>query len=104
MIQETEERENPAEAYAVREGTEDNDVGRLFRQYWETGDLQYREQIIIEHQPLVRRIAQVYARDGIAIESLISAGNIALIKATDRYRTRYGAKFSTYAYAIIAGR
>lgn len=45
----------------------------------------------------------MYARDGIAIESLISAGNIALIKATDRYRMRYGAKFSTYAYAIIAG-
>ncbi len=104
MIQKTQERENPAEGYTVFESTEDNnDVGWLFRQYRETGDLQYREQIIIEHQPLVRRIAQMYARGGIAIESLISAGNIALIKATDRYRMRDGAKFSTYAYAIITG-
>ncbi len=73
MIQKTEERENSAVGYAVYENTQDSDIGRLFRQYWETDDLQYREQIIIRHQPLVRRIAQMYARGGIAIESLVSA-------------------------------
>lgn len=103
MIQTMEERESPADSYSVHEKIEASDVGRLFRQYWETGDLQYRDQIIISHQPLVRRIARIYARGNIAIESLISAGNIALIKATDRYRMQDGAKFSTYAYAIIAG-
>jgi len=103
MIQNMEERENPADSYSVHKKIEASDVGRLFKQYWETGDPQYREQIIIGHQPLVRRIARMYARGNIAIESLISAGNIALIKATDRYRMQDGAKFSTYAYAIIAG-
>jgi RNA polymerase sigma-B factor len=56
-----------------------------------------REQIILQHQGLVRSIAARFAGRGEPLEDLIQVGNIGLINALDRFDPRRGVRFSTFA-------
>lgn len=62
-----------------------------------------RERIIKSHEPLVRSLAQKFARPGVAVEDLIQTAWIALIGALDRFDATHEAKFSTYATHCMVG-
>src|SRR5216683_6823204 len=61
------------------------------------GDAAARERMINANLRLVVTIAHDYANLGLPLLDLISAGNIGLTKAVERFDPRKGAKLSTYA-------
>jgi len=66
----------------------------------------FREQLIKEYLPYVKRIVQriaVHLPSGIDLDDLISAGVIGLIEAVDRYDPSRDNKFMTYASFRIKG-
>lgn len=56
-----------------------------------------QEELIIKNRRLVVSIAKKYQGRGVMFMDLISEGNIALIRATNKYDLKRGARFSTYA-------
>lgn len=79
------------------------EVDELFRQYALTRSADIREKIILMHQDFVEIIVRKFLNRRVEFETLISIGNIGLIKAVDRYDLDQGAQFTTYAYALIQG-
>ena len=75
----------------------------LLRSYHETGDVRARQELIERHLPLVRKLAQRYARRGEAVEDLAQVGVVGLIKAIDRFDGGYGVSLATYAAPNILG-
>lgn len=69
----------------------------------QSGDRTAREELVLRHQGLARRLARRYRGAGIPDEDLIQAGIVALVVAVDRYRSDRGVRFSTYATARIHG-
>lgn len=67
----------------------------LFRKYKE-GDLTAREILINSNLRYVISVAKSYAKSGVALEEIISAGNEGLIKAIERYDPEKGYKLSTF--------
>ena len=61
------------------------------------GDKEAREHMIKANLRLVVKIAREYEGLGLPLLDLINEGNIGLMKAVDRFDTKRGAKFSTYA-------
>lgn len=65
-----------------------------------------RDHLILSHLWVVRSVAAglkeslLYSADW---DELISAGNLALVKAADRYEARNGCQFKTYAYKFVRG-
>ncbi|MCW5963957.1 MAG: sigma-70 family RNA polymerase sigma factor [Bryobacterales bacterium] len=65
-----------------------------------------REERILSHLPLVRRIAREIHRQcprTVALEDLVSAGTIGLIQAADRYDAARGTQLGTLADRRIRG-
>lgn len=58
--------------------------------------------IIIEHEGLIYSIINKY-KNVYDIEDLHQVAIVGLIKAIDKYETKYNVKFSTYAYKYILG-
>jgi len=77
--------------------------GSLFLQFWETHDAKIREELILDNSGLVQRLARRFTTKGRPLESLVSVGTIALIKAVDKYDPTRGIKFVTYATHVISG-
>jgi len=71
--------------------------------YAASGDEALREQIILEHLPLVRNLAMRFANRGIPLDDLLQIGTLGLIHAVDRYRPEYGTRFVTFAAPTIVG-
>lgn len=61
------------------------------------GDAAAREHLILAHLRLVVNLARKYEHCGLPLLDLISEGNIGLMIAADRFHSRFGARFSTYA-------
>ena len=61
------------------------------------GDELAREEFIECNLKLVLKIAHDFTGKGLAIEDLVSVGNIGLMKAVDAYELGKGTKFSSYA-------
>jgi len=59
-----------------------------------------RNLLINSNLRLVVNIAKKYSRNGNLLD-LISEGNLALIKAVDKFDLEEGCKFSTYAFSVI---
>jgi len=55
------------------------------------------------NQPLVGWIAKRYLDKGLSWEELLSAGNVGLVQAVNRFDPSKGTKFSTFAVPWIAG-
>ena len=62
-----------------------------------------REQLILEHRPLVYMVAKRFLNRGYDKEELFQIGVIGLMKAIDRFDEDYGVAFSTYAVPLIMG-
>ena len=66
--------------------------------------LNSRDSLIMEHYPMVRRIAYRMARRlprYVDVEDLVNIGMIGLIDAVDRFEPGRAASFSAYATVVI---
>ena len=62
-----------------------------------------KEKIVSDNTGLVWSIARRFVNRGYDLEELYQIGCIGLLKACDRFESRYGVQFSTYAVPKIAG-
>ena len=62
-----------------------------------------KEKIVSDNTGLVWSIARRFVTRGYDLEELYQIGCIGLLKACDRFESRYGVQFSTYAVPLIAG-
>ena len=62
-----------------------------------------KEKIVSDNTGLVWSIARRFVKRGYDLEELYQIGCIGLLKACDRFESRYGVQFSTYAVPLIAG-
>ena len=74
----------------------------LFKSF-KKGDPEARDKLIIENMPLVRHVANRFARDVSDTDDLFQEGCIGLLKALENYDSERGTKFSTYAVPYILG-
>jgi RNA polymerase primary sigma factor len=65
------------------------------------GDIESRNRVVQENLGLVYQVARQYANRGLTLEDLIAEGNLGLIRAAERYESRFGTRFSTYAVFYI---
>ena len=62
-----------------------------------------KEKIVSDNTGLVWSIARRFVNRGYDLEELYQIGCIGLLKACDRFESRYGVQFSTYAVPLTAG-
>ena len=62
-----------------------------------------KEKIVSDNTGLVWSIARRFVNRGYDLEELYQIGCIGLLKACDRFESRYGVQFSTYAVPLVAG-
>ena len=62
-----------------------------------------KEKIVSDNTGLVWSIARRFVNRGYDLEELYQIGCIGLLKACDRFESRYGVQFSTYAVPMIIG-
>ncbi len=67
------------------------------------GNLQAKEQIVLDNAGLVRKSAFKFAAMGYEADDLVQIGFIGLIKAVERFDTKFDVMFSTYAVPMIMG-
>jgi len=78
-------------------------IYRLFKKYKNTKNSEARERIILLYESLIKYLANKYSNRGIQVEELVSIGNVALIRAIERYKPNNGASFTTYVSNVILG-
>lgn len=74
--------------------------------YTENADSLMLEQFVVEHRPLVKKIALYIKRrlpSYISFDDLLQSGFIGLLEARKQYKTNMGASFETYASIRIRG-
>ena len=62
-----------------------------------------KEKIVSDNTGLVWSVARRFVNRGYDLEELYQIGCIGLLKACDRFESRYGVQFSTYAVPVILG-
>ena len=77
------------------------DEERLFNEYFDNGNQQAGQAIVLSHMRLVVKIALQYRRYGINIMDLIAEGNAGLMKALQKFDRSKHVRFSTYAVLWI---
>ena len=84
--------------------TSDDDVVGLIEAYRRTGDRRTVERLLEMHGKILNHLVRRYVdSSGEAYEDLLQVGYVGLIKAIRGYDEGSGAKFSSYAYAMIEG-
>jgi RNA polymerase sigma factor for flagellar operon FliA len=81
-------------------------VAELWRRFYESGDQQARERLVVAYGPLVKYAArQVRAHMPAHLDTadLVSYGLVGLMAAIDRYSPEHETKFDTYAMVRIRG-
>lgn len=61
------------------------------------GDLKARNELVTANLRFVVSVAKQYQNMGVALDDLISEGNIGLVKAADRFDPTRGIKFTSFA-------
>ena len=74
---------------------------RLFQRYKKKGDIQARDRILGSALRFVIKLAKNYSRDADTTKDLISAGNLGLLKAVERYELGHNTRFLTYATSWV---
>lgn len=67
------------------------------------GDKDARNILVESNMGLVYTIARRFCGRGLEMEDLIQIGSIGLLKAIDKFDTRFDVRFSTYAVPMITG-
>jgi RNA polymerase primary sigma factor len=62
-----------------------------------TGDIEARDQMVRANLRLVVNIARGYAGKGLALDDLVSEGNMGLLRAVEGFDPTMNTRFSTYA-------
>jgi len=75
----------------------------LFDKYKKTKRKIYREQIVAEYIDLVRFIARRFLYRGEPLDDLVQVGTIGLLKAIERFDSKFGTQFTTFATPTIIG-
>ena len=84
--------------------TRNDEVVRLIEAYRERGDRRAIERILSLHGKILNCVVRRHAvSSGEPYEDLLQVGYVGLIKAVKGYKTDSGAKFSSYAYAMVDG-
>jgi len=73
----------------------------LFVLYKDNGDIKARDRIIGSALRFVVKLAKSYARDPSTTKDLISAGNVGLLVALDRYELKHNTRFLSYATSWV---
>ena len=77
---------------------------RLIAAYQARGDRRAIERILALHGRILNSLVRRYvAASGETYEDLRQVGYVGLVKAVNGYKTESGAKFSSYAYAMMDG-
>lgn len=88
---------------SARRQDEERIVG-LLESYRESGEPQAVEELLVLHERLLNHIVCRHAASsGESYEELSQVGYVGLVKAIQGYDPAAGAKFSSYAYAMIDG-
>jgi len=82
---------------AARQGRSSGDAAA------ESQYMELRNQLVLHHLNLVRYLARKYTNRGEAFDDLVQVGNMALVKAIDRYEIERGTDFLAYAVPTIIG-
>jgi RNA polymerase sigma-B factor len=84
--------------------TKKGETACLLEAYRERGDRRTIERILSLHGGILGHLVRRYAgRSGETYEDLLQVGYVGLMKAIRGYDAGSGAKFSSYAYAMIEG-
>jgi RNA polymerase sigma-B factor len=78
-------------------------VESLIVAYRRDGDINAREQVLVELLPVVRALASRYAGRGEPLDDLVQVGAVGLIKALDRFDIDRGVNFTSYAIPTVIG-
>jgi RNA polymerase sigma-B factor len=62
-----------------------------------------RESLIESHLPLAKSVARRYVGRGVELDDLVQVAAVGLVKAANRFDTRRGVSFSTFAEPTIEG-
>ncbi len=76
----------------------------LWKQYKDDGELEARQQLIENYQPLVFKEAVKYGLQETVTLDLIQEGTVGLMEAVERFEPSHGVAFSLYAIHRIRGR
>ncbi len=89
----------------VRERCVENERSeRLLKAYRRDGDSGAIEELLSIHSRLLNHVVRHHAQaSGEPYEDLLQVGYVGLMKAVRGYEARGGARFASYAYAIIDG-
>ena len=82
------------------------DIGLLWKQYKETGDLQLQERLIEYYRPMVRGLAakiMTKLHCSVELDDLYSDGLFGLLRAIEGFELSRGFKFETYATPVVRG-
>jgi RNA polymerase sigma-B factor len=83
---------------------ERDEVTALLEAYRESGDRRAVERVLRLHGRLLDSLVRRYAvSSDESYEDLLQVGYVGLMKAVNRYDSAAGAKFGTYAHAMIEG-
>ena len=80
------------------------EIARLIEAYREKGDRRAVERVLRLNGRILNNLVGRYAaRSGESYEDLLQVGYVGLMKAVNGYDPGSGARFTTYAYAMIEG-
>jgi RNA polymerase sigma-B factor len=79
------------------------DGSELFRRWRSDGDRAAREQLVVRHLSLARKLATRYGRTQEPFEDLFQVASLGLLKAIDRFDPDRGIAFTSFAVPTILG-
>jgi len=83
---------------------ENGELACLLEAYRDRGDRRAAERLFTMHNKILTHLVRRYAgRSGESYDDLRQVGCVGLMKAINGYRAESGARFSSYAYAMIDG-
>ena len=83
---------------------ENGELVCLLEAYRDRGDRRAAERLFTMHDKILTHLVRRYAgRSGESYDDLRQVGCVGLMKAINGYRAESGARFSSYAYAMIDG-
>jgi RNA polymerase sigma-B factor len=79
------------------------DGRELFARWHDHGDKAAREQLVVRHLSLARKLATRYGRTQEPFEDLLQVASLGLLKAIDRFDPDRGIAFTSFAVPTILG-